>query len=95
MIAAMLVPEPVPERLPGDDDPIFTGTPPFPNSPIPRFGEEAWSLEFFTANPTNDAITIHWAGLSPTFRPHLKLAAWALLNVPFPDEIRRAHAEKA
>ncbi|WP_375424190.1 hypothetical protein [uncultured Friedmanniella sp.] len=77
---------------PADDDLIFTGTSPFPASPVPRFGDDVWSLDFFDANPTSNPATIHWADIGATFRPHLKLAAWALLNLPFPDEMRRAHA---
>lgn len=86
--------EPTDLGLPEDDDLIFTGAAPFPDSPVPRFGEDVWPLEFFNANPADNAVNIHWAEVAPPFRPQLKLAAWALLNLPFPDDVRQAHAPR-
>lgn len=86
--------EPVDVALPGDDDLIFTGAPPFPAGPVPRFGDDVWPFDFLDANPTNNPVSIYWADTAPQFRPHLKLATWALLNLPFPDELRRATAPR-
>ena len=80
--------------LPADDDAIFTGPAPFPAGPVPRFGDDVWPFDFFDANPTNNPVSIYWADTAPEFRPHLKLATWALLNLPFPDEFRTAYAPR-
>lgn len=81
------------QNRPGLRDPIFTGDPPVAGLPIPAYGDPVWSLDFYNANPTVDAVSVHWTAIPDAFRDHLRLAAWGLLNVPFPDGLRVTYAK--
>lgn len=80
-------------RRPGRRDPIFTGDTAMPGLPIPAYGDPVWSLDFYNANPTVDAVSVHWNTIPGPFRDHIRLAAWGLLNLPFPDHLRVQHGK--
>lgn len=72
---------------PRSGDPIFPADQaPSPEDPIPLFGDDAWSLRFFSANPSSSLAKIYWTSFPPASTEHLRLAGWAMLNLPLPAD---------
>lgn len=54
---------------------------------IPRFDALVWPLTFTSDNPSVAEVQIHWATFPAALREQFRVAAWALLNFPVPDQM--------
>jgi hypothetical protein len=53
---------------------------------IPRFADPAWPVTFTSDNPSVAELRLHWETFPAGLREQFRLAAWALLNFPVPDQ---------
>ncbi len=56
------------------------------HSLIPRFADSSWPVTFTSDNPSVAELRLHWETFPAGLREQFRLAAWALLNFPVPDQ---------
>lgn len=59
---------------------------PSSRDPIPRFGDDVWTVRFFSNNPSMQNVSIPWRTFPQQYAEHFRTAVWALFNLPAPDE---------